>query len=349
MQKLIRFVLGIVVPAFIMAGGMMSSALAQAPVAVPADGDDFRVTLLGTGAPPPLMRRFGPATLVQAGGQTLLFDAGRGVTQRLMQVPLRLGITDKVFITHLHSDHIVGLPDLWLMGWLEAAYAQRNGPLRIWGPAGTRALTDNLIKAFDWDIQTRVKDQNLDPANVVFATTEIGEGTVYERDGVKVIGLTAVSNVEFVERLGLYDQVLSYDEIGELDTNVPVAYIDFSGDAGVRAALHNRLDDALVYDCAVGATHIDALGGADGLPGPAPVLFFAPAQAKKRSDEWGSDGLIERISVSLDEFIAFVADPANKLLQIEHGSGQEAVEQVYLDVLKGRAAPDAGSILSLPA
>jgi len=79
------------------------------------------------------------------------------------------------------------------------------------------------------------------------------------------------------------------------------------------------------------------------------VLFFAPAQAKKRSDDWGSDGLIERISVSLDEFIAFVADPANKLLKIEHGSGQEAVEQVYLDVLKGRAAPDAGNILALPA
>jgi hypothetical protein len=184
------------------------------------------------------------------------------------------------------------------------------------------------------------------------ASSKTAYGTAFmlaKRDGVKVIGLTAAGNVEFVERLGLYDQVLSYDEIGELDANVPIAYIDFSGDAGVRAALHNQLDDALVYDCAVGATHIDALGGADGLPGPAPVLFFAPAQAKKRSDEWGSDGLIERISVSLDEFIAFVADPANKLLQIELGSGQEAVEQAYLDVLKGRAAPDAGSILSLPA
>lgn len=186
MKNLVRFVVGIVVPAFIMAGGMVGSALAQAPVAVLADGDDFRVTLLGTGAPAPLMRRFGPATLVQAGGQALLFDAGRGVTQRLMQVPLRLGVADKVFITHLHSDHIVGLPDLWLMGWLEAVYAQRKGPLRIWGPAGTRALTDGLTKAFDWDIQTRVKDQDLDPANVAFATTEIVEGTVYERDGVKV-------------------------------------------------------------------------------------------------------------------------------------------------------------------
>jgi hypothetical protein len=184
------------------------------------------------------------------------------------------------------------------------------------------------------------------------ASSKTACGTAFmlaRRDGVKVIGLTAAGNVEFVERLGLYDQVLSYDEIGALDTEVPMAYIDFSGDGGVRAALHNQLGDSLVYDCAVGATHIDALGGADGLPGPAPVLFFAPAQAKKRSDEWGSDGLIERISVSLDEFIAFVANPANKLLRIERGSGQEAVEQVYLDVLKGRAAPDAGSILSLPA
>jgi len=184
------------------------------------------------------------------------------------------------------------------------------------------------------------------------ASSKTAYGTAFmlaERDDVNVIGLTAASNVDFVERLGLYDQVLSYDENGQLDADVPIAYIDFSGDGGIRAELHHHLGGALVYDCAVGATHVDALGGADGLPGPAPVLFFAPTQAKKRSDDWGSEGLIERISGSLADFIAFVADPANKLLTIKQSSGPEAVEQAYLDVLKGRAAPDAGSILSLPA
>src|SRR4051812_2892859 len=69
----------------------------------PADGDDFVVTLLGTGSPPPVMNRFGPGVLVQAGGQTLLIDCGRGVTQRLAQAGLKLGTANKLFITHLHS------------------------------------------------------------------------------------------------------------------------------------------------------------------------------------------------------------------------------------------------------
>ena len=108
------------------------------------------------------MRRFGPGVLVQAGGQSVLIDSGRGITQRLFQLGVKLGAIDAVFITHLHSDHIVGIPDLWLTGWLEAAYAQRNGPFRIWGPAGTRAMMGHLEKAYEWDIRQRIADQGLD-------------------------------------------------------------------------------------------------------------------------------------------------------------------------------------------
>ena len=74
---------------------------------------DFRVTLLGTSTPNPLPDRFGPSTLVEAGGERLLFDCGRGATIRLWQLKIPLG-TVKLFITHLHSDHTVGIPDLWL-------------------------------------------------------------------------------------------------------------------------------------------------------------------------------------------------------------------------------------------
>ena len=103
---------------------------------------------------------------MQAGGQNLLIDSGRGVTQRLMQAGLRPGQVDALFVTHLHSDHVVGIPDLWLTGWLEAAYAQRKGPLRVHGPQGTPNLMDGLVSAYDWDIKARIADQNLDPANV---------------------------------------------------------------------------------------------------------------------------------------------------------------------------------------
>jgi len=79
---------------------------------------EIKVTLLGTGTPVPSMNRFGPSTLVEAGGQTFLFDAGRGALQRLAQLRVRWQDVDGLFLTHLHSDHVVGFPDLWLTGWL---------------------------------------------------------------------------------------------------------------------------------------------------------------------------------------------------------------------------------------
>lgn len=150
------------------------------------DGDDFRVTLLGTGSPQPTIDRFGPGVLVQAGGKTLLIDCGRGVTQRLFQLGIKLGAANKLFITHLHSDHVVGIPDLWLTGWLEIPAAQRKGAFQVFGPAGTRNMMESLEKAYEWDIQTRVADQKLSRENVAVAVTEIKEGSVYEADGVKV-------------------------------------------------------------------------------------------------------------------------------------------------------------------
>ena len=135
-----------------------------------AQQPDFVVTLLGTGSPAPVMTRFGPGTLVQVGGQTLLFDAGRGVTQRLMQSRVRLGEADKLFITHLHSDHVVGIPDLWLTGWLEPTWAQRKGPFRVFGPAGTAGMMQGLQRAYDWDIKTRIADQDLKPESIAVET-----------------------------------------------------------------------------------------------------------------------------------------------------------------------------------
>jgi ribonuclease Z len=161
-------------------------ALAQAPKPAPLAADEFRVTLLGTGSPNPVMRRFGPGVLVQAGGLNLLIDCGRGVTQRLLQSGVRLGAVDALFITHLHSDHVVGIPDLWLTGWLEAGFAQRKGPFRVFGPSGTRNLLDGLAKAYEWDIKARIADQNLDPGNLRAEVTEFVESVVFERNGVRV-------------------------------------------------------------------------------------------------------------------------------------------------------------------
>ena len=144
------------------------------------------VTLLGAGTPPPFLSRFGAATLVQAGGQTLLFDCGRGTTQRLWQKRVPLGAVDHLFLTHLHSDHVVGIPDLWLTGWLTSPFGRRPGPFNVYGPAGTAAMMANLEEAFAWDVATRLEDQKLPEQGVAVAATEIAEGVVYDRDGVTV-------------------------------------------------------------------------------------------------------------------------------------------------------------------
>jgi ribonuclease Z len=148
---------------------------------------DFRVTLLGTGVPTPRPDRFGPSTLVQAGDQTLLIDAGRGATIRLYQLGVPMGRIDALLLTHYHSDHTVGIPDFWLTGWLQSHYAQRSAPLRVIGPTGAKNLMSNLEKAYAADIKIRIADEKLLPQGIALAVEEFAaDGVVYEQNGVKV-------------------------------------------------------------------------------------------------------------------------------------------------------------------
>jgi ribonuclease Z len=147
-------------------------------------GSIIKVTLLGTGTPLPIMERFGPSILVQAGGQSLLFDAGRGCLQRLRQVSVAYKNINALFITHLHSDHIVGLPDLWLTGWL---VSERKTPLDVFGPTGTADLIKHLRLAFAYDLKIRVDDDKMAEEGSKLLVTEIRQGTVYDKNGVKVI------------------------------------------------------------------------------------------------------------------------------------------------------------------
>ena len=89
---------------------------ASLTIASAACAQDFKVTLLGTGTPWPIPERFGAATLVEAGKEKLLFDVGRGATIRLNQIGVSIGALNSVFLTHFHSDHTSGIPDLWLTG-----------------------------------------------------------------------------------------------------------------------------------------------------------------------------------------------------------------------------------------
>jgi ribonuclease Z len=153
-----------------------------APVA--AQGPQVRVTLLGTGCPPAVMNRFGPSTLVEAGEQKLLFDAGRGALQRLVELGVQWQGVQGVFFTHLHSDHVVGFPDLWLTGWL--IVPGRNMPLQVWGPRGTAAMMSHLKQAYEYDVRIRIQNDGASPTGVALLARDISEGVVYEKGGVKV-------------------------------------------------------------------------------------------------------------------------------------------------------------------
>ena len=140
------------------------------------------VTLLGTGMPQPQIERYGPAVLVEAGEQTLLFDVGRGTAQRIYQLYIPFPRVTRIFITHLHYDHVIGLPDLMLSGW----EFQRRDPLHVWGPPGIAAHLDHLALAYQVDIQQRQDYSKLPPTGIAYHAHEISDGVVYTRDGLKV-------------------------------------------------------------------------------------------------------------------------------------------------------------------
>ncbi|HEY3065700.1 MAG TPA: MBL fold metallo-hydrolase [Methylomirabilota bacterium] len=144
----------------------------------------IQVTLLGTGTPVPAMNRFGPSILVEAGDQKLLFDAGRGALQRLAQLKIRWQDIDGVLFTHLHSDHVVGFPDLWLTGWLVGP--GRDRPLPVWGPRGTTKMLSHLEQAYDFDIRIRLYDDRPPPDGVVILGHDIEEGVVLEKAGLRI-------------------------------------------------------------------------------------------------------------------------------------------------------------------
>ena len=149
---------------------------------------DLKVTLLGTGHPYPSPERFGPSTLVEAGNVKLLVDAGRGATIRLWQLGISLGKIDRLLLTHYHSDHISGVPDLWLTGWLSPAWGARRTPFRVIRPIGAKNLMTNLEKAYAADIAIRLADEHLVQDGIRVDVEEFDrDGVIFSESGLKVI------------------------------------------------------------------------------------------------------------------------------------------------------------------
>ncbi len=163
------------------------SLRAQTPdtKAAPAAEPPLKVTILGSGGGVRVdVHRLGPSILVETSmGDKLLFDCGRGFAVRLTEYGVSMGAVDKLFLTHLHSDHILSIPDLLLIGWLRG----RKTPLQVWGPTGTKSMMDDMGKTFAFDIRARSDfDPRLPKAGIRTSSTDIQEGVIYEKNGVKV-------------------------------------------------------------------------------------------------------------------------------------------------------------------
>lgn len=178
-----------------------SAAISQTPP------HDMKLVMLGTGTPNATPERSGPALAITKGRRSYLFDAGPGVVRRAAAAAARYNLDalqpshlDTVFLTHLHSDHTVGLPDLMLTPWV----LERAAPLRVYGPEGTMRMTRLLQQAYAEDIKMRLYGG--EPSNRTgwrTETTEIGApGLVVQDDQVRIEAIRV--------RHGAWDRAYGY-------------------------------------------------------------------------------------------------------------------------------------------
>jgi ribonuclease Z len=145
--------------------------------------DVLNITLLGTGTPVPLIERMGCSILVQAGDESILIDCGRGAAQRINQTETHIKAVTTVLLTHLHYDHYIGVPDLWLTGWLYG----RTHAMSVYGPPGTTNMIRHLSKAFEVDVHIRRDlDEKFDPEGALISGNDIAPGFIYEKSGLKI-------------------------------------------------------------------------------------------------------------------------------------------------------------------
>jgi hypothetical protein len=184
------------------------------------------------------------------------------------------------------------------------------------------------------------------------ASSKTAYGTAFQlhqREGIEVIGLTSPANVAFCESLGCYDRVVTYDALDTIAADTPCVYVDFAGNGALRNAVHGRFTN-LKYSSSIGGTHVEQLaskGAGKDLSGPRATLFFAPAQIKKRTTEWGAEEFGRRMVAAWHNFLATVTDAKAPWLHAEHHHGGEAVKTAYAQVLAGKGDPRTGHILSL--
>ncbi len=204
-------------------------------------------------------------------------------------------------------------------------------------------LTSFLIE----DTLRRAGWHGADSVVLTSASSKTALGTAYvcraNSPSVRRIGLTGPANVAFVERTGLYDQVVSYDSLERLDGAGETVVIDFAGNMALLRSLYQGLSGRLAQCLRVGVTHHDERGDGEPLPGPKPVWFFAPDAATALIGEIGQDGFNAGVAAQWRGFV----DTAAGLVSVEQESGIDALQRVWRAQVAGQAKPDVGYIVRM--
>jgi ribonuclease BN (tRNA processing enzyme) len=153
-------------------------------VAAGAFAQDTHVVLLGTGTPNPDPARMGPSVALVSGDRVYIVDCGPGVVRRAAEAGIKMPQLTRAFLTHLHSDHTAGLPDLILT----PPNSERTEPLEVWGPPGTRAMTRHILAAWREDLDVRLHggQPGVAAAFTAFAH-DVKPGEIYRDEFVRVI------------------------------------------------------------------------------------------------------------------------------------------------------------------
>jgi hypothetical protein len=199
-----------------------------------------------------------------------------------------------------------------------------------------------------------LEEQSYDGASQVVivsasSKTAIGlaQGLAETNGSPKIIGLTSTDNLKFVEGLGCYDQVISYDDLANI-TNISSVIVDMSGNQEVLSALQNALEENLLKCITVGMTHWDKGGSVDEALAQTELqerteFFFAPAHIQKRIGDWGQAGYAEKTNA----FMSARAQQSKDWMQIKKISGLDNFTSTYEAVVSGDINPNEGIMVEV--
>ena len=176
----------------------------------------------------------------------------------------------------------------------------------------------------------------------------LAQGLADTENAPKIVGLTSQSNSQFVENLGCYDEVISYDELSHVNYSVGSVMVDMAGNREILGTLHGELGDNMLKCLTVGMTHWDNETTAEDALGQAMLrdrteFFFAPAHIQKRIGDWGHDGYAEKTN----SFMTARAIQSKNWMHVKEIHGLENFTSTYEEMVSGKINPKEGIIVSL--